>query len=188
MESNLQTYCLQELEAYRKFKSSEKIIAFKEWFYKESELFTDVDKKMSEEVSLRNDCKIKECYRNTWISTSSFRTLKYYEGFVFSEDIPIPIEHSWLVTSDGKIVDPTLIINGKRLAQQLKKYKQKPIEKCGLKERKSRLGDEYFGVQIPTDFVNKIAIKEMRTGAFVYEYFVQKIMQQNLVKMMERTN
>jgi hypothetical protein len=157
-----------ELEAYRKFKSQKFMLPYKEWFYKNARTFTKVDEKISEKLSLQHDCQIKECYRNSWIATCGRPDLKYFEGFVASEEIPIPIEHSWIVNADGKVIDLTLIINGDRLGKQLKKN-------YGINEksdRRSRLGDEYFGLQIPTDFVNKMCFKNKITGTFLFEYFM----------------
>lgn len=166
---SLKDFCLQELEAYRKFKSQKNILAYKEWFYKTSQTLTKVDEKISEKISLQHDCQIKECYRNAWISTCGRSDLKYYEGYVASKGIPIPIEHAWLVNADGMIIDPTLIINGERLGRQLK-------ENFGITEksnRDSRLGDEYFGLHIPNDFVNKMCFSKKITGTFLFDYFLK---------------
>lgn len=165
----LEKFCLQELEAYRKFKTSKKILDFKEWFYKNSKTFTTVDEKLSEKLSLINNCQIKDCYRNAWISCLGRSELKYYEGFIMT--CGIPIQHAWLVNADGMVIDPTLIINGERMKEQLlKNYKIKESS-----NKKSRLSEEYFGLEIPIDFVNKMSFKHKITGEWVFRYYYEKI-------------
>jgi len=176
---NLQEFCLTEIEAYRKFNQP-KGLMFKEWFYNNSKKFTKVNEELSRKISEDENCKIKECYRNAWISTVCNSHLKYFEGYVASMSIPIP--HAWLVDTDGMVVDPTLIINGERMVKQLKKY--------GVTDRKcnrNRLGDEYFGMEIPIDFVNKMTFKKKITGEWIFEYF-RKQQEQNLIKLEQIKN
>jgi hypothetical protein len=185
-EMNLKGFCLQELEAYLKFKSSDKIIAFKEWFYSNSTTFTNVDKRISEDLSNRHDCQVKDCYRNSWFACLYNHSLKYFEGFVASKDIPIPIQHAWIVNADGMVLDLTLIINGDKLKKQLKR-KYGVVHNEQRKQRESRLGDEYFGVQIPTAYVTKMSLKHKITGEWVYRYFYDKIYHE-LAQVKEITN
>lgn len=58
----------------------------------------------------------KACWRNAsigllraWIE--GWRDLSYVEGWMILDDIgvPIPVEHGWLVTDAGLIVEPTLV-------------------------------------------------------------------------------
>lgn len=162
---SLKEFCEMELQAYRKMNNSRQT-AYKEWFYKNSESFKDVNKELSEKLSIENSCEIKQCYRNAWIATCGKRNLRYFEGFVASKSIPIPIQHAWLIDTDGKVVDPTLIINGDRMVKQLRKM--------GIKDhtpRGNRLGDDYFGMEIPIDFVNKMTFKKKITGEWLLDYF-----------------
>ena len=68
--------------------------------------------------------------------------------------------HSWLVDSKGNVIDPTLIIDV-------------PKDKYG-KVIKNRCGDYYIGIEIPRDWLNKIAFKLERTGDFMKQWCDRK--------------
>ncbi len=169
-----------ELEAYRKF-NDQRALKYKTWFYENSSTFTtvDIDEKLSKEIADRNNCRVKQCYHNAWISLSS-RSFRYFEGYEMSKGIPIPIEHAWLVSANGKIVDPTMIINGKQMQQQLKKDYKIIAEVSN----ESRLPLEYYGMEIPTEYVIEMGIKNKRTGSFLLDYFLER----NLPKIEETVN
>lgn len=123
---------------------------YHKWFKKNSEIFTDVNKELSELYSAMHYCKIKQCYLNSWLLAINQRTFKYYEGYVVSANCPVPLEHSWIVKA-GQVIDPTLIIRVK-----------------GMKER---IGDEYYGMHIPTDYIRKKAIQTGKSGAYILDYY-----------------
>jgi len=166
---NLIGFKEQELDLLKKMNNPNPY-RFLTWFLKNSEQFKDVNKKLSEKVSLQVDAQIKECYHNTW-KASWNRKYKYYEGFLWSHNVPFPIEHSWL-TSYNKIIDPTMIIPMYEVKKQLKKYH-------GIKDYVGR-GDfddydyEYAGIHIPTDILNKFVMKKKKTGGFLLEYFLSQ--------------
>lgn len=176
---NLIGFKEQELELLKKMDNPNPC-RFLKWFLKNSEQFKDVNKKLSEKVSLQVDAKIKECYHNTW-KASWDRGYKYYEGYVWSADVPLPLEHSWL-TSYNKIIDPTLIISNLEVKNQFKK-KYKGIKHVS---ERNRLGDEYVGVHIPTHILNKFVLKNEKTGGFLLEYFLSQGLE--LVVQNEKTN
>jgi len=115
-------------------------------------------------VILKIHAKVKECYHNTWLAVLG-TNLRYFEGFVWSKEVPIPLEHSWLVKPDGKVVDPTLGISTEETNRQMKK--QYRIEST----RENRLENEYVGVYIPTQILNKFVMKNKRTGGFLFEFY-----------------
>lgn len=123
------------------------------WFRENAVLFEQVDRKKSESISKKYNCQIKQCYRNTWVAVTSDRSLQYYEGFVVSKSCPIPLEHSWIV-SNGIVIDPTLIIS--------------------INNVSDRIGNEYYGIHLPTDYVIKRAFKTKRSGAFILDYYGEK--------------
>jgi len=170
-KSSLQEFCNFELESYRKLNVNSKSLMFKEWFNNNSKLFTKVNKEKSLELSLKNNCKVRQCYKNTWLVSIVKRKMKYFEGLVVSENLPIPIDHSWLVDTDGQVIDPTLIITGQRLEKQLRKEYNITKENFD----KNRLGDEYYGVEIPLDFVNKMCFKHKISGEWLTKFFVQEL-------------
>ena len=84
--------------------------------------------------------KPKECFNNALkLCLISNGKYEFYQGYMLSPDIPIPIEHAWNV-KDGKVIDLTA---------------------CILKLPKDT---EYFGVKIPYSFlVNNL--KEIKASA-----------------------
>ena len=174
---SVKEYCQRELEAYRKFSKGTTALEFKEWFVKNATLFKTVDRTLSEQLSERHNCKVKECYHNTWNILIVHADLKYYEGYTFSNRIPLAIDHSWLVTTDGKVIDPTLIINGNRFVKQMKKYYRLTKSEINIEKRKSedRIADEYFGIEIPLKYIHKKAIQKKMTGAFLLDCFIDNL-------------
>ena len=142
---------------------------YKFWFREEAEIFRQVDKELSEKVSVRTYAEIKQCFINCFRGLDP--DMKYFEGYVWSVDIPIPLEHSWLV-KDDQVIDPTLIIGGKRLEKQRKKYERKGYKLP--KDNTYRLGDEYAGVEIPMAWLFKECVKTKKSGPHLFNYFMEK--------------
>ena len=129
------------------------------WFCNNAELFKKVDKKTSKELSDRNNCKVRQCYHNTWTSDITGR-YRYFEGYVRSQGLPLMTTHSWLVDSEGNVIDPTLIID-------IPKYKYGEAIK-------NRCGDVYIGIEIPRDWLNKTVRKLLRADSTLIEYYNYK--------------
>ncbi len=138
------------------FKKDKESYGYKyhKWFKENAVLFEQVDKLRSELISIKHHCQIKQCYRNAWVTATSDSSLKYYEGFVISNNCPVRLEHSWVV-KNGIVIDPTLIIR---------------VE--GMKER---IGQEYYGIHIPTDYVRKKAFQTGKSGAYILDYYGERI-------------
>ena len=168
MTGAIRQFHQREMELYQKGNWKTQL-DYKVWFTEHSEEFTEVDLKLSEKISKQVQAEVKECYANTW-KASWNRKYKYFEGFVWSKDIPIPLEHSWLVSKDNKVIDPTLIIDVKTAKKQLnrkyKGYNWTPSER--------KLGDEYVGVHIPTDKLNKFVLESKQTGGFLIQFYIQE--------------
>jgi len=161
-----------EQKLLKKYRGHE--YEFRTWFIENSNHFHQVDVEKSMQLAKENNALVKQCYRNCWNIALGNRGYEYYEGFVWSEDIPIPIEHTWLV-KDGKVIDPTLIIDNKTAEKQLrsdKEYRHLVTDK-GFKIRESRIGDEYMGVNIPIDFVNSLLINRKKFDPNLIDYFLK---------------
>lgn len=168
MENKILDLKLQELNLVIKHKQ-ERQIRFLKWLTDNSKTFHSVNQKLSLDLSKIINAKIKSCFYNCWKGlneyTKEFNDLKYFEGFVISKDIGIPIDHSWLMKG-SEILDPTLIIKPNRYH----------LKKIGLPldyyKNKTRLGSEYYGLEIPKDFVNDTAWKKKVTGPFLIDYYL----------------
>lgn len=103
----------------------------------------------SERIPLPKGCKKgkpKQCYLNSFNNMSSGDYL-YTEGLVFLESIPIPIEHAWLTTKDGKVIDTTLPAGDKAY---------------------------YYGVQMNPEFVLERAFEIHYPGVLSNDYMAKK--------------
>jgi hypothetical protein len=121
------------------------------WILKNAQLFRDVDKERSKEFAKNLGLKIRQCYKNAWMISSY--GIRYFEGFVWSERVPIPIEHGWGVL-DGKVIDPTLAIK--------------------VKGNDDRFGNEYYGIEFPKKTIDDLVWKNKCTGTFLTEYFMME--------------
>lgn len=135
------------LETGIKFTNGNIILGYRKWLLNNFKYFTKVDVKESKRLS--ENAQVKRCYHNCFNEMTDSR-FKYFEGYTWTEEIPIPLEHCWLV-KDDQVIDPTLAINVKNIT--------------------NRLGDEYLGVEIPKDFVFKKAVKVKKSGPFIFDYY-----------------
>lgn len=89
--------------------------------------------------------KPRACYYNAQICSvwdASKPFFLYYEGFATTDDFDnLPFEHGFLV-HEGKVLDPTW-----------------------------KNGRDYFGVQIPVDFVRKEIVKTGVAGSILFRYY-----------------
>jgi len=170
--NDISSMIMEQINAELKVMKNDTSLAkqYKFWFRQEAEIFRQVDKELSEKVSVRTYAEIKQCFINCFRGLDP--DMKYFEGYVWSLDIPIPLEHSWLV-KDGIVVDPTLVISGKRLEKQQKKYIKKGYRLPSSNDR-YRLGDEYAGVEIPKDWLFKECLKTKKSGPHLFNYFMEK--------------
>ena len=129
------------------------------WFVKNAEIFTKVNKKTSKILAEKHDCKIKECYKNAW-ECDVMGKYRYFEGYAVSQNIPLALHHAWLVDKKGTVIDPTLILD-------VSYDDGKPI--------RNRTAKKYVGVEIPRHWINKTAFKLERTGDFMDMYSGEEV-------------
>ncbi len=145
----------QQLDAMIKLSDGKNVVPtmdYQKWVLENSQLFSEVNVKESEEVAQRVGAKVKQCFYNCWKALVP-EQYKYFEGTVATKAIPIPLEHCWLV-KDGKVIDPTLIINVGKI--------------------KNRLGDEYFGVEIPIKYALKMGFKLKLAGPYLPHFYLER--------------
>jgi len=131
--------------------SKGKVRDYKLWLLKNFKMYTKVNVKESKKISKRTSSGVKQCYYNCWraLSCGDYR---YFEGYVTSKDVPIPLEHAWLINKKNEVIDPTLIINVTKI--------------------KNRLGDEYLGLEIPVEYCYKKGFKLKKSGPYILDYFM----------------
>jgi hypothetical protein len=129
------------------------------WFCENAEKFDKVDKHASKEMADKYNCEVKSCYYNVFNADIQGK-YRYFEGYVIDNNLPLAVQHCWLVDRNGIVVDPTLIIPV-----------DIDLEDGTTKHLEDRCGDTYIGVEIPREWVNKTAFKLERTGDFINEWF-----------------
>jgi len=159
-----------KLKLYERNGKDDKHYQFQKWFLSKAKLYTTVNEKLSKQISENINAEIKNCYYNCWKALNESHSFDYCEGFAISNDLPIPIEHSWLLDSSGRVIDPTLIISGSELQKQLKKYDQDIRS-----DRPNRLGSEYYGIKYKRQQVNNLALKTKKAGCFLYHLFTEEV-------------
>lgn len=68
------------------------------------EYFRDDSNLSNELLGLRGEKKL--CFKNCTDLAFKYSQLTYVEGYAYAS-MPIPINHAWLITNDGQVVDPT---------------------------------------------------------------------------------
>jgi hypothetical protein len=124
------------------------------WFRKNAEIFSKVDKKTSKHLAKKYDCKLKECYYNSW-KCDVIGKYRYFEGYVDSPVPTLSLAHSWLVDDKGNVIDTTLILD---------------VDYSDGKPIRNRTGRKYVGIEIPREWLNKKCFKLGRTGDFMDLY------------------
>ena len=66
--------------------------------------FGPMDQEASVKLARKHSCTVKECFTNCARIALADPDLTYYEGFGLGF---IVTEHAWLVTPDGRVLDPT---------------------------------------------------------------------------------
>ena len=93
--------------------------------------------------------QLKECYMNALMMRSE--GLSYWEGWMVSEQIPIPISHAWNLF-DNQVIDFTSTLWGR--------------------DDETRI---YFGVEIPKDFVMQQMLETGISGPYLYPYIMTQL-------------
>lgn len=67
----------------------------------------------SERLRALSNARPNECYLNAYraLILRDLQGDHYVEGVIGSLHIPLPIDHAWIETADGEILDPTMAIH-----------------------------------------------------------------------------
>lgn len=125
------------------------------WFLSNGQSFTNVNKKLSKEYSIKMDAKLKQCYYNSLRLFMIRSDYRYFEGYMISKRIPIPLDHCFLIDSENRVIDITM----------------------GIKSKYTQFADQYYGVEIPRKIVLKYLFKLSRSGDYIHNYYQDYIKQ-----------
>jgi hypothetical protein len=121
-------------------------VKFYEYLFLHGEQFSAVDKEKSEKIRTDRLCKLKECYYNAQLMALD-SDMKYYEGYAVSGQLPLPVNHAWLV-SNGKVIDTTW--------HDLNK-------------------PDYFGIEIPKEFIQRHILDTEKAEQLLWLYITNKL-------------
>jgi len=107
VENYLETMCLTQLSCSNRGREDWKYLSIEDFVLKEGQMFTAPDDELPEGVSLGT---VKECFKNCInavvlnLYADKEDDYFYCEGYALGI---IPMLHAWLITPEGKVVDPT---------------------------------------------------------------------------------
>jgi hypothetical protein len=88
--------------------------------------------------------KPSSCYYNSQLLAIDNPELKYFEGTATTKKLGIPLEHGWCVF-EGKVVDVTWVEDG----------------------------DEYFGIEVPVEFIKKKMVETEMSRDVLRDYYTK---------------
>ena len=124
---------------------------YENWLFKNCESLM-VERGEYFSCTMRYQAKMKECYYNSLMYSWEDADAQYYEGWVVSESLSLPIRHAWIV-KDGQVFDPTFDV---------------------LRRDRGSKTDEriyYYGTHIPSDFMRLFMFYSSYAGPYLFDYF-----------------
>lgn len=162
----------KEMQAFGKtnISNNKTFKEFTRWFLENACQFTreDVNIELSKMYADLIDAEIKQCHHNAWLTSITNKDLKYFTGFYISRTLPLPIEHSFLVTKNKRIVDPTSAITKEKMIEQAKKTR---FTHFASKHLEDMFGVEYMGIEIPLKILNNLITKNGATRNYLLDYY-----------------
>ncbi len=124
---------------------------YEKWLFKNCESLM-VERGEYFSCTMRYQAQMKECYYNSLMYSWEDEDAQYYEGWVVSESLSLPIRHAWIV-KDGQVFDPTFDV---------------------LRRDMRRKDDEqiyYYGTHIPAGFMRLFMLHSSYAGPYLFDYF-----------------
>ena len=124
---------------------------YEKWLFKNCESLM-VERGEYFSCTMRYQAQMKECYYNSLMYSWEDVDAQYYEGWVVSESLSLPIRHAWIV-KDGQVFDPTFDV---------------------LRRDRGSKTDEriyYYGTHIPSDFMRLFMFYSSYAGPYLFDYF-----------------
>lgn len=99
-------YVKQIILLHRNFKQPRSNLGLYLDFMKAAKTFpaSKIDRELSRKLAGRFKCHTGMCFSNSLSIARKLDGYQYYEGFA---TCMIPVEHAWIVSPEGKVIDPT---------------------------------------------------------------------------------
>lgn len=138
--------CKTMYENFGKIVTDPRQKAFYEWMLANGKGFkgrklTRVEEGWLQQLVSKKLYTLGQCVLQSQVGCADGR-LKYFEGQATTKSLGVPLEHAWLVDEDGRVWDATWAD-----------------------------GEDYFGVQIPNDYVRKSCLKTHEAQFLLGRYY-----------------
>ena len=139
------------------------------WLAKNGRSFKVVNVKDSKRLGRMG--QVKNCYGNSWRAMDfAGKKFRYFEGYFIKANLPIPIEHAFLVNELDQVVDPTMGMRPSDVKAGMRKYVKAGLSNGSFKPYD--FGDEYFGVEIPKKWIDAELLRVQMFNGVALSYFL----------------
>ena len=153
-QANIKKYVEQHLSVFASF-NSEQVQEMAEDYY---QWLNEMGREFNVERNKYFTCtssyqhQVKQCYYNSLRYSWEDPDAQYYEGWVVSSRLGLPIRHAWIV-SDGEVFDPTFEVLRKEMGHD------------------DNMDYAYWGVEIPSVFISERIVATGLSGPYLFDYF-----------------
>jgi len=151
VQQNIKEYVENYLIRVRKMGAGEMGVDYFAWLKVNGQEF-NVEKNKYFTCTSSHQAEKNQCYYNSLRYTWENPDAEYYEGWVVSSQLGLPIRHAWLVV-DGNVYDPT----------------HEFLRKEG--EINITTDYAYWGVEIPQMFIRERIAATGLSGPYLFDYF-----------------
>ena len=153
-QANIKKYVEEHLRGFASFNSEqvqEMAEDYYQWLNEMGREF-DVERNKYFTCTTSYQHEVKQCYYNSLRYSWEDPDAQYYEGWVVSSRLGLPIRHAWIV-SDGEVFDPTFEVLRKEMGYD------------------DNMDYAYWGVEIPSVFISERIVATGLSGPYLFDYF-----------------
>jgi len=153
-QANIKNYVEEHLSGFASFNSEqvqEMAEDYYQWLNEMGREF-DVERNKYFTCTTSYQHEVKQCYYNSLRYSWEDPDAQYYEGWVVSSRLGLPIRHAWIV-SDGEVFDPTFEVLRKEMGYD------------------DNMDYAYWGVEIPSVFISERIVATGLSGPYLFDYF-----------------
>jgi len=160
-------------ETLKRFSKDESPASkYRNWFLNNGKYFDVVNESLSIQLAEKMNCEVKMCYNNCAkaIMNDYKNQYKFIEGYV--ETHGVPIEHAWIVKTYDDLELPEIVIDITLGISNEKRNEFGKERGMDYEETKPReFPDEYFGIELPKDYLMKYIFKHDGKIPTLFDYF-----------------
>ena len=150
-QANIKKYVKEHLSGFASFNTEqvqEMAEDYYQWLNEMGREF-DVERNKYFTCTTSYQHEVKQCYYNSLRYSWEDPDAQYYEGWVVSSRLGLPIRHAWIV-SDGEVFDPTFEVLRKEMGYD------------------DNMDYAYWGVEIPSVFISERIVATGLSGPYLF--------------------